>query len=208
MKAGENCDTWTFFSVPADASVPFLAHNFNERKREWKKMRIWQYTHEWTISGIPRTNILYAISDYPLCLSCFWKKVSFGSTSPSLSDKKEFPLFYRTVAPVSSHSEAIIELIRHFQWDTVTFFTKNENRYTMVSKCHYFSSSVPFLLGHVYFDVCTHNRSTLKWDWLSLSFSLQFLPLFFFETNRFYGKKLFRFIIDNEVAFRGRFRFN
>lgn len=61
-------------------------------------------------------------------------KVSFGSTSPSLSDKKEFPLFYRTVAPVSSHSEAIIELIRHFEWDTVTFFTKNENRYTMVSK--------------------------------------------------------------------------
>ncbi|OXA58880.1 Gamma-aminobutyric acid type B receptor subunit 2 [Folsomia candida] len=63
-------------------------------------------------------------------------QVSFGSTSPSLSDRSEFPFFYRTVAPVSSHSEAIIELISHFNWDTVSFFTENENRYSMPVNHH------------------------------------------------------------------------
>ncbi|CAG7672082.1 unnamed protein product [Allacma fusca] len=58
-------------------------------------------------------------------------QVSFGSISPSLSDRAEFPYFYRTVAPVTTHDSAIIELIRLFRWDTVTFFTKNENKYTM-----------------------------------------------------------------------------
>ena len=61
-------------------------------------------------------------------------QISFGSTSPSLSDRKEFPLFYRTVSTASSHNEAIIALIHHFNWDTVTFFTLNENKFTLVSQ--------------------------------------------------------------------------
>ncbi|KAH9635420.1 hypothetical protein HF086_006660 [Spodoptera exigua] len=39
-------------------------------------------------------------------------KVSFGSTSPALSDRTEFPLFCRTVAPDSSHNPARIAFIR------------------------------------------------------------------------------------------------
>lgn len=57
--------------------------------------------------------------------------MSFGSTSPALSDQREFPLFYRTVAPDSSHNPARIAFIRRFGWDTVTTFTQNEEVHSL-----------------------------------------------------------------------------
>ncbi|XP_054744804.1 uncharacterized protein LOC129249163 [Anastrepha obliqua] len=58
-------------------------------------------------------------------------QVSFGSTSPALSDRKEFPNFYRTVAPDSSHNPARIAFIRFFGWDTVTTFSQNEEVHSL-----------------------------------------------------------------------------
>lgn len=58
-------------------------------------------------------------------------QVSFGSTSPALSDRNEFPLFYRTVAPDSSHNPARIAFIRRFGWDTVTTFSQNEEIHSL-----------------------------------------------------------------------------
>lgn len=60
-----------------------------------------------------------------------FSKVSFGSTSPALSDRSEFPLFYRTVAPDSSHNPARIAFIRRFGWDTVTTFSQNEEIHSL-----------------------------------------------------------------------------
>lgn len=57
--------------------------------------------------------------------------MSFGSTSPALSDRREFPLFYRTVAPDSSHNMARIAFIRRFGWDTVTTFSQNEEIHSL-----------------------------------------------------------------------------
>ncbi|XP_041988490.1 gamma-aminobutyric acid type B receptor subunit 2 isoform X2 [Aricia agestis] len=63
----------------------------------------------------------------------YWNivQVSFGSTSPALSDRSEFPLFCRTVAPDSSHNTARIAFIRQFGWDTVTAFSQNEEVYSL-----------------------------------------------------------------------------
>ncbi|GAB0099335.1 gamma-aminobutyric acid type B receptor subunit 2 [Sergentomyia squamirostris] len=63
----------------------------------------------------------------------YWNivQVSFGSTSPALSDRREFPLFYRTVAPDSSHNPARIAFIRRFGWDTVTTFSQNEEIHSL-----------------------------------------------------------------------------
>lgn len=58
-------------------------------------------------------------------------KVSFGSTSPALSDRSEFPLFFRTVAPDSSHNPARIAFIRRFGWDTITTFSQNEEIHSL-----------------------------------------------------------------------------
>ncbi|CAG9129173.1 unnamed protein product [Plutella xylostella] len=63
----------------------------------------------------------------------YWNivQVSFGSTSPALSDRSEFPLFCRTVAPDSSHNPARIAFIRQYGWDTVTAFSQNEEVYSL-----------------------------------------------------------------------------
>ncbi|XP_073821590.1 gamma-aminobutyric acid type B receptor subunit 3 [Musca autumnalis] len=63
----------------------------------------------------------------------YWNivQVSFGSTSPALSDRQEFPYFYRTVAPDSSHNPARIAFIRRFAWDTVTTFSQNEEIHSL-----------------------------------------------------------------------------
>ncbi|XP_055386292.1 uncharacterized protein LOC129615216 [Condylostylus longicornis] len=63
----------------------------------------------------------------------YWNivQVSFGSTSPALSDRHEFPFFYRTVAPDSSHNPARIAFIRKFGWDTVTTFSQNEEVHSL-----------------------------------------------------------------------------
>jgi hypothetical protein len=63
----------------------------------------------------------------------YWNivQISFGSTSPQLSDRREFPLFYRTVAPDSTHHPARISFIKHFKWDTVVALSQNEDIYSL-----------------------------------------------------------------------------
>lgn len=57
--------------------------------------------------------------------------MSFGSTAPALSDREEFPYFFRTVMPDSSHNPARIAFIRRFKWDTVTTFSQNEEVHSL-----------------------------------------------------------------------------
>lgn len=57
--------------------------------------------------------------------------MSFGSLSPALSDREEFPYFFRTVMPDSAHNPARIAFIRHFKWDTVTTFSQNEEVHSL-----------------------------------------------------------------------------
>ncbi|KAJ9598422.1 hypothetical protein L9F63_010897, partial [Diploptera punctata] len=59
----------------------------------------------------------------------YWnvREVSFGSTSPALSDRQEFPLFYRTVTPDSSHNPARLAFIKQYGWDTVAAISENED---------------------------------------------------------------------------------
>ncbi|XP_060531549.1 gamma-aminobutyric acid type B receptor subunit 2 [Cylas formicarius] len=61
----------------------------------------------------------------------YWNilQVSYGSTSPSLSDRLKFPLFFRTALPDSSHNLAKIHLIKAFAWQVVITFTETESAY-------------------------------------------------------------------------------
>lgn len=86
---------------------------------------------------VPYWNMIMASSD--LCkqlklLTNFMHlvlQVSFGSLSPALSDREEFPYFFRTVMPDSAHNPARIAFIRHFKWDTVTTFSQNEEVHSL-----------------------------------------------------------------------------
>lgn len=57
--------------------------------------------------------------------------MSFGSTSPTLSDRNKFPLFFRTIAPESSRNSARVAFINYFKWKTVTTFSESENYYLL-----------------------------------------------------------------------------
>ncbi|XP_030767211.1 gamma-aminobutyric acid type B receptor subunit 2 [Sitophilus oryzae] len=63
----------------------------------------------------------------------YWNilQVSYGSKSPSLSDTKKFPLFFRTIAPDSSHDIAKVHFIKHFNWQVVATFSESENAYLL-----------------------------------------------------------------------------
>ncbi|CAH1982080.1 unnamed protein product [Acanthoscelides obtectus] len=63
----------------------------------------------------------------------YWNilQVSFGSTSPYLSDRNKFPLFFRTAAPDSSHNDAKIHFIKKFGWKVVATFSQSENEYLL-----------------------------------------------------------------------------
>ncbi|XP_050299268.1 uncharacterized protein LOC126738137 isoform X2 [Anthonomus grandis grandis] len=63
----------------------------------------------------------------------YWNiiQVSYGSKSPILSDRNKFPLFFRTVAPDSSHNIAKTHFIKHHFWQVVVAFSQSENRYLL-----------------------------------------------------------------------------
>ncbi|CAN7936947.1 unnamed protein product, partial [Ixodes hexagonus] len=58
-------------------------------------------------------------------------QISFGSLGSVLSDRAGFPLFFRTVAPDSSHNAARVALIRRFQWDTVATLHEDDELYAL-----------------------------------------------------------------------------
>ncbi|RZB39861.1 gamma-aminobutyric acid type B receptor subunit 2, partial [Asbolus verrucosus] len=63
----------------------------------------------------------------------YWNilQISFGSTSPTLSDRKKFPLFFRTVAPDSSHNTAKIQFVKRFGWKVVATFCQSEDEFLL-----------------------------------------------------------------------------
>ncbi|KAF5289126.1 hypothetical protein FQA39_LY15228 [Lamprigera yunnana] len=61
----------------------------------------------------------------------YFLQVSYGSKSPLLSDRSKFPLFFRTVAPDSSHNSARISFIKHFGWNTVATLSVSQQPYLL-----------------------------------------------------------------------------
>ncbi|KAL1434779.1 hypothetical protein MTO96_001675 [Rhipicephalus appendiculatus] len=58
-------------------------------------------------------------------------QISFGSLSSVLSDRAGFPLFFRTVAPDSSHNAARVAFLRRFRWDTVATLHEDDELYAL-----------------------------------------------------------------------------
>uniref|UniRef100_T1JM31 Gamma-aminobutyric acid type B receptor subunit 2 n=1 Tax=Strigamia maritima TaxID=126957 RepID=T1JM31_STRMM len=46
-------------------------------------------------------------------------QVSYGSRTPALSDRNNFPFFFRTIAPDKSHNRARRKFLQKFNWDTI-----------------------------------------------------------------------------------------
>jgi hypothetical protein len=77
------------------------------------------------------SSIVFCLSFPYFILAKNISQVSFGSKSPALSDREEFPLFFRTVMPDSAHNPARIAFIQYFKWETIATFTQNEEIYSL-----------------------------------------------------------------------------
>ncbi|MCE7735028.1 MAG: ABC transporter substrate-binding protein, partial [Candidatus Heimdallarchaeota archaeon] len=54
-------------------------------------------------------------------------QISYSSTSPTLSDKAEFPYFLRVVPPDSVQGVAIANIVNEMGWDTVSTLSTNDD---------------------------------------------------------------------------------
>ena len=59
-------------------------------------------------------------------------QVSYGSTSPALSDNSKYPMFMRVIPSDSACNMAIIALLRRFKWKKVALIKKNDVLYSTV----------------------------------------------------------------------------
>ena len=71
-------------------------------------------------------------------------QVSTTSTSPRLSNQKNFPTFLRPVASDTSIAPGIVKLMQYFEWKHVAIITQEEDIFTLVN-----SSRI------MYTDYCT-----------------------------------------------------
>ncbi|KAG8182613.1 hypothetical protein JTE90_021749 [Oedothorax gibbosus] len=58
-------------------------------------------------------------------------QMSYGATSPVLSDRKNFPMFFRTVSPDSSHNSALLAFILHHKWSTVATLHEQGDKHSL-----------------------------------------------------------------------------
>ncbi|XP_033632295.1 gamma-aminobutyric acid type B receptor subunit 2-like [Asterias rubens] len=57
--------------------------------------------------------------------------VSYGSTSVTLTDRENYPTFFRTVAPDSSHNAAKAAFLDHFGWHEVSSLMQDEELFSL-----------------------------------------------------------------------------
>lgn len=67
--------------------------------------------------------------------------MSYGATSPALSDRENFPLFFRTIAPDSSHNAALLAFVLHHKWLTVAALHEQEDKHALVNVSLSFSAT-------------------------------------------------------------------
>ncbi|GFS69808.1 gamma-aminobutyric acid type B receptor subunit 2 [Nephila pilipes] len=58
-------------------------------------------------------------------------QISYGATSPALSDRKNFPMFFRTVAPDSSHNAALLSFVLYHKWFTVATLHEQGDKHSL-----------------------------------------------------------------------------
>jgi len=67
----------------------------------------------------------------------FYVQVGYGASSFYLSDKKKFPLFFRTNPPEKGQNLGRLAVLHHFKWKRIAILTEKEPYYEAVSNKNY-----------------------------------------------------------------------
>lgn len=115
-----------------------------------------------------------SISSAPFCLShCVAlvfpvSQLSYGSSSPALSNRQRFPTFFRTHPSATLHNPTRVQLFQKWKWTRIATIQQTTEVFTSVSS---------FNLLHLSFTPCLHLQLFLS------SPSLGPCPIFFFSTE-------------------------
>ena len=63
----------------------------------------------------------------------FYLQVAYGASSFYLSDKKKYPLFFRTIPPEKGQNRVRLAVLQHFKWNRIAILTEKEPYYEAVS---------------------------------------------------------------------------
>lgn len=99
------------------------------------------YCSNVVIISIIYHKLIIALYSSLLCLhalDCLNQQISYSSTSPELSIKKNYPYFYRTIPDDTSFSAPRIALLKTFNWSHVgTIFQEEDIHRTVTIKVVY-----------------------------------------------------------------------
>ena len=65
----------------------------------------------------------------------FFSQISYTATSITLSDKRRFPNFLRTISSDNASIAAIIAVVREYGWQQVAILTERSELYSNVCAC-------------------------------------------------------------------------
>ena len=68
-------------------------------------------------------------------------QISYGSSSPTLSDRDMFPTFFRTIPSETQSNSARFALMKRYNWTKVATLHETRNVFTLVSWTVYSISS-------------------------------------------------------------------
>ena len=79
---------------------------------------------------IPEINLfLYSLES----VFCSVTQVSYAATAPTLSNREDFPYFYRTIMPDSSINAARVALMQKYNWTRVGTIHGKHEIFSLVS---------------------------------------------------------------------------
>ncbi|XP_068121725.1 vomeronasal type-2 receptor 26-like [Hyperolius riggenbachi] len=77
---------------------------------------------------------LYRLPQLIFCSTIGMSKVSYGATDPLLSDRVQFPTFYRTVPNYSTKHRAVVEVLKSFGWNWVGIIAYKDDSHQAASE--------------------------------------------------------------------------
>ena len=80
---------------------------------------------------------------------CTIHQVSPTSSSPVLSNREQYPLFYRTISPESQINSARVRMIQQFGWTRVATIHENHQLFSAVRKTIYLVYAVMIIVGPI-----------------------------------------------------------
>ena len=119
-------DTCISENIALDESIDFLLSSGRLQLESCKESQSNNVSNKPTVIAV--IGAIYSSVSIPVA-SVFrlfnMPQISFGSTSPLLSNRDLYPYFYRTVPPDNYQAQAMIDLIVSFGWDYVSTIYSN-----------------------------------------------------------------------------------